>query len=280
VNQTLAQTAAFAAQVEQLFVIEQPETFFRAEAAFRVLANDTFSRANINAALRQLLGSPLEKGDWTANQLVLHRGPGYALSITLLEQQTRFIHTSPHYAMYAPLGGSCLAYELFRLPPSYRNAVFDPTLQLLPSGTGSVECGQVLCTRPDHDLHDFKIDQPQLVLKFTSSAWHVLEWLFDRVSLKAVQANDAALATTQLRVASYLLGRLGHASSIEPLKKLASHRIPNIRWAGIQNLGRLSGAEALEQLRIAVNDEHPHIQSAARKSLAIAAAAIPTESGG
>jgi HEAT repeat protein len=171
--------------------------------------------------------------------------------------------------MYAPLGGQVLHVDRYRLPPSYNNAVFDPALKLEPSGSAVVACGELLAVRPEPEIHDFRIEAPRLLLKFTSSVWHVLEWLFDRDNLRAVQANDAALSTTQLRVAAYLLGRLGHVSSVVPLKQLADHEIPNVRWAAIQNLGRLSAVEARAKLEQARQDVHPHIRRAAEKSLAL-----------
>jgi len=41
----------------------------------------------------------------------------------------------------------------------------------------------------------------------------------------------------------------------------------SVRWAAIQNLGRLSRSEALIKIREAVNDPHPHVRRAAQKTL-------------
>ena len=64
-----------------------------------------------------------------------------------------------------------------------------------------------------------------------------------------------------------VFGKFAHQSSLEPLKLLTGHPHHAVRWAAIQNLGRLSRAEALAALEAASHDPHPHIQRAARKTL-------------
>lgn len=268
-----ARVAGFAQRFEHSFRREQPATFFAAEAELRDLVTDRTFPALINRALRTVSEKPYESGPWTLHQLVLCRGPGYALSLSLASANTRYIHSSPHLALLLPVRGTTLQYERYRLPAGYNNAVFDPSATLEPLAAGEVPHGDALHVHPEGEVVDLRIATPQLVLKLTSSAWHPLEWLFDRASRRAVQANDAALATTQLRVAAYLLGRLGQASSIEPLKQLATHNTPNVRWAAIQSLGRLSASEARVQLERVLDDPHPHLRRAARRTLGLPAAA-------
>ncbi|GAC1622831.1 MAG: hypothetical protein NVS9B10_07210 [Nevskia sp.] len=262
--------------MQNIFDRAKPDSFLACDAAFRELLDEEFVGDCIRASLSAMRENPYASGDWTLHQLVLCRGPGYALSLALINESTRFIHTSPFLAMYSPFGETPLRYERYRLPPTYSNAVFDPTVSLEHAGSGSVLRGEVLHVHPEREVHDFRIAMPQLVLKFASSPWQMLEWLFDRESLLPRQANDAALSTTQLRVASYLLGRLGHRSSIEPLKQLSDSSVPSVRWAAIQNLGRLDAVEALKKLERATRDPHPHIRHAAQKSLAQRGASPPT----
>ena len=257
----------FSAEIQRIFDRTRPDSFFACESAFREFLDQDFIEDCIRTQLALLCEKPYASGDWTLHQLVLSRGPGFTLSLALIDEQTRFIHTSPCLALYSPIGNA-LRYDCYRLPPSYRNAVFDSSLRLERTRSGVAGQGEVLQIHPEREVHDFQIAAPQLVIKFASSPWHMLEWLFDRDTLLPKQANDAALSTTQLRVASYLLGRLGHRSSIEPLKKLSDSAVPSVRWAAIQNLGRLDAQEALRKLERAVNDPHPHIRRAAQKSLA------------
>ncbi len=52
------------------------------------------------------------------------------------------------------------------------------------------------------------------------------------------------------------------------ISSLADHPSHAVRWAVVQALGRLDPQAALQHLRQAVNDPHPHIRNAAQKTLA------------
>lgn len=259
--------SAFIAQVKQRFNTSAPETFWSCEDIYRGLLTGSFVKEMVNDSLRRLVWDNYHIGDWPPNQMMLHRGSGYALSISLFDTPRRYIHTTPFYGMYAAVSDVDLQYDFYELPAAYNNSVFDPALQLQYGGSGRVTRGEVLQIRSDVYAYDFKVEEPLLVLKFTTAPFHTLEWLFNKDSLRPWQANDADLSSTQLRVAAYILGRLSHQSSLEPLKMLASHVNPTVRWAGIQNLGRLSRSDALVRLKTAVNDPHPHIRRAAQKTL-------------
>lgn len=259
--------AAFLDEVEQRFRIEAPESFWSLEEAFRRLVESAAPGAIFNRELRRLLGDPAYMGDWRTNQLMLNRGRGHALSIWMFEQPRRYIHSTPFFGMYAPLGAESLHYDIYRLPPGYRNAQFDPQLRLEPAGSGFTAPGGILLLQSDQYVYDFRVERPVAVAKFTTASYHTLEWLFERDTLRAWQANDSELISTQLRVSAYILGRLADASSVEVLQSLGSHGHHAVRWAAVQNIGRLDCAAALEQLRRSLDDPHPHVRRAAAGSL-------------
>jgi hypothetical protein len=253
--------------VNRIFDRDRIETIWSCAPVFAELVASGDPVVAINRELGRLQADVGYVGDWRPNHLILHRGGGFILSIAQFDEPQRYIHSSPFYGFYAPLGGEPLVYETFDLPEQYRNDVFDPTLKIASTGIHQVAPGEVLELHTDRTIYDLKVTRPQLVLKLTTAAYHTLEWLFTRESLSAWQANDADLRSTQLRVSAYLLGRLGDQSSVEALQQLAEHPNHSARWAAIQALGRLSRSEGLAQLEKAVNDRHPHIQRAARKAL-------------
>jgi len=259
--------AEFAEAVDQRFHREQPESFWSCEPLLRDLVSKGFAQQAINNELRQLLHDPAYAGDWRPTQLVAHRGRGYALAIALLDGTRRYIHTSPFYAMYMPVGTAPLRCDLYRLPDNYSNEVFDANLRLQPLSSVSTAPGEVLLARPENRVFDFVVEQPQLIVMFTSAAFLPLEWLFSRDNLHAWHANDSELTATQMRVAAYVLGRLAHQSSLEPLKSLTTHPHHTVRWAAIQALGRLSRTEVIAALELARNDPHPHNRRAAERTL-------------
>ena len=259
--------AEFVANVEQRFDLNNLDSFWDCEAIFRSLLDGDFAQNVVNAQLRHLASDPHYMGDWPESQIILYRGPGYALSLALLRSSRTYIHTTSFLAMYAPVSGSALSYDRYRFPSTYENAAFDPVISLEKDDSGRVEARELLKLYSHSYAYDFKIEQPLLVLKFTTAAFHVLEWLFHKDSLRPWQANDSTLVSTRLRVAAHLLGRLAHPSSVEALEFLASHPNPTVRWAGIQNLARVSPSEATIRLNRAVDDPHPHVRRAAVKSL-------------
>lgn len=259
--------ACFLEQVEQRFRAEAPDTFWSMEEAFRGLIDSGGLAEVFNRELRRLLDNPSYMGNWRPNQMMLNRGRGHALSIWLFDRPRRYIHSTPFYGMYAPLGAESLYYDIYRLPPGYRNAQFDPTVELEPAGSGITAPGGILLLQSHQYVYDFKVERPLPVAKFTTASWQTLEWLFERDSLRAWQANDSELVSTQLRVSAYILGRLADASSLDALRNLTSHGHHAVRWAAVQNIGRLNRAAALEQLRRSLDDPHPHVRRAAAGSL-------------
>jgi hypothetical protein len=256
----------FGPAVARTYDPNRPETFWNCESALAELLQGRGIEEWVNGDLRNLVANEQYLGDWRADEAVLYRDNNCVLSIALFESPRRYIHTLPFHGMYAPISSELL-YDVYRLPSTYRNEVFDPTLKLELSGHGQAPPRNILRLRSDQSAYDFKVPQPLLVLRFVTNPIRPLEWLFSKSSLQAWQANDADLSFTQLRVAAYVLGKIAHQSSIAPLRKLAEHPHHAVRWAAIQNLGRLNRSEALVKIRAAVSDPHPHVRRAAQKTL-------------
>lgn len=257
----------FVEQVDRRFRQEQVESFWGLEEEFRQLAHSGFVPRLINDEIARIAHNPSYMGDWRSRQFMLHRGKNFALSVWLVDDERRYIHSSPSLCMYAPIGPESLRYDVYKLPGNYRNSVFDPGVKLEPAGSGITGPGGILLLQSDRFVYDFKAKQPLAVLKFASSPLQAMEWLFNKDNLHAWQANDGDPAWTQLRIAAHILGRLANQSSLEPLEQLSSHPHHAVRWAAIQNIGRLSRRAAMPRLEQAVNDPHPHVRRAAANML-------------
>src|SRR5581483_6717828 len=170
----LPELSRFREAVERRFRAESPDTFWSLEEAFRQLVVDGTFAAVFNRELRRLLDDPCYMGNWRANQIVLNRGRGHVLSIWLFDQPRRYIHSTPYYGMFAPLGAESLYYDVYRLPENYRNAQFDPEVRLEPAGSGFTAPGGVLLLDSDRYVYDFKVERPLAVAKFSSAAYQTL----------------------------------------------------------------------------------------------------------
>lgn len=263
---SLEPATAFAEYVRGKFDPERPGTFWECELGLIRLVEEGYISAWINDGLRNLIADEHHLGDWLLNEVVLHRDSDCLLSVSLFDSPRRYIHVLPYFAVYLPLNAA-LACDRYCLPPSYRNDVFDPSLRLEPAGIISVPPRCPLRIESDQFAYDVKIPTPLAVLRFVTAPMRPLEWLFSKSTLQAWQANDADLSYTQLRVAAYVLGKIAHQSSIDPLRRLTEHPHHAVRWSAIQNLGRLNRSEALIKIREATRDPHPHVRRAAQKTL-------------
>lgn len=258
--------ADFVRDIESHYNAAAPDTFWLSEQPIRRLLAEGIVADWINDQLGSLVADHQHIGNWFATEAVIHRGNGWSISVASFDSPRRFIHALPFLAFYVPLN-SDLGGERYRLPVGFRNDVFDPSLRLEPAGTVAVAAGEPLRLETGTYAYDLHISRDMPLLRFASTALRPLEWLFGKSTLQAWQANDAELSSTQLRVAAYVLGKIAHHSSVAPLRKLSSHDHHAVRWAAIQNLGRLSRTEALVKIREAVNDPHPHVRRAAQKTL-------------
>lgn len=259
--------AAFAEQVRRRYSPSRPESFWACEPLFRHLADPTFAQRAVNDALRAISIDPDHVGDWSGQQITLMRDPAWTLSLVQIERPHRYIHSSISDLLVAPVGGLPVSVDLYDLPAGFHNAVFDPSLKLDHAGSSTLDDSTVLSVRAERQVIDFRIERPLLLLKLTAAPVHTLEWLFSRDTLHPWQANDADGSMTQLRTGLHVLARFAHQSSLVPIRSLTAHANPNIRWAAIQSLGRLSRADAQSCLRKALDDPHPQLRRAARQAL-------------
>lgn len=256
----------FVADVRRSLDVRNLATFWECEPALRRLIDGEVIAAWINIELGRLTADEHYQGDWLTNEVVVHRDEVFELTLSLFDVPGRYIHALPFLGMYVPLQAP-ITYDRYQLPPGYRNDVFDPSLRLIPDGAQNTAPLQIFRIESDRHAYDLRPMALSPVLRFATRPVRPLEWLFSRSTLQAWQANDADLSFTQLRVGAYVLGKIAHQSSIEPLRRLANHPHHAVRWAAIQNLGRLNRSEALIKIREAVRDPHPHVRRAAQKTL-------------
>jgi len=260
------QPREFVEDVQSRYSVLEAETFWACEPLFKRFLGEGSAIRWLNGQLAGLLDGAFQQTEVAEKQALMHQGDGWAISVATLEPARRFIHALPYYAFYSPLAED-LVVDRYRLPNGFRNDVFDPSLRISHLDTLNIAKGDVLKLETQQYAYDFRLTKSLPILRFVSRCVRPLEWLFSRSTLQAWQANDAELRLTQLRVAAHALGKIAHQSSIEPLQRLSSHSHHAVRWAAIQNLGRLSRSAALAKIKEAVNDPHPHVKRAAQKTL-------------
>lgn len=258
---------AFMRDVDTTYRTSDPSTFWACKPLVERFVHEGGMHKCINEHVGRLKEDAHYAGDWGVQEIYLHRSKSWTLSLAVLDSQRRFIHALSEFACYVPLGSTALKAQKYLLPAEFRNDVFDPAVRIEKAEVVEIEPGVALALESDRYAYDFEIGTPIPVLRLVTPPLRPLEWLFSKATLQAWQANDADVGFTQLRVAAYVLGKIAHQSSVAPLKNLSSHAHHAVRWAAIQNLGRLNRSEALVKIREATSDPHPHVRRAAQKTL-------------
>lgn len=256
----------FVHEVHSQYLTIEAKTFWACEPLLERFLAENVAERWLTEQLRQMASFGSDLSGWQAKEAQVHRGDGWLLSLAILDSPLRFIHLAPYLAFYSPLRGE-LTVDRYRLPPGFRNDVFDPNVRLGPPERITVGTREILRLDSTAFAYDFQLTEPIPIVRFTSRYLQPLEWLFSKTTLQAWQANDADVHFTQLRVAAQVLGKIAHQSSLEPLSRLSHHPHHAVRWAAIQNLGRISRTAALPRVREAASDVHPHVRRAAEKTL-------------
>lgn len=243
--------------------------FWDCEPLFRHLADQQFAEAVLNDGLRALAEDPAALRQWGGGRRVLASGrdDSWLLSLRLIDQPRRYLHSVVRHALIAPVNGRALSGDRYTLPATFQNSVFDPSQKLILDGRFEIAAGEVLRVEADRAVFDPQIEAPVLVLMFETAPIAVLEWRFSRDTLHAWACIDGDPVATDLKLAAWLCGRLAHQTSLAPIKALARHADPGVRWAALQNLGRLSRAESRKLLTAALDDPHPVVRRSVRQLL-------------
>src|SRR5687767_3344493 len=129
--------ADFVARVSRIYRFDAPESFWECEQPFAELLAQPFLSQVLSDELARVSRDASDTRNWLGTELVLHRGGGFGLSISIFEEPRRYIHSLPYHAMYAGVGSSGLRCNVYGLPGSFRNEVFDPAMKLMPAGSRS-----------------------------------------------------------------------------------------------------------------------------------------------
>jgi hypothetical protein len=258
--------ADFVQEIQSQYSTVEERTFWACEPFLQRFLAENVAEKWVKEQLGRLSDSNGDLAAWQPKETRVHKGEAWTLSLTVLDSPLRFIHAVPYLAFYAALRGE-LVVDRYKLPAGFRNDVFDPNVRVEFMDRVSVPQRQLLRLDSTQYAYDFQISEPLPVLLFTSRCLQPLEWLFSKTTLHAWQANDADLQFTQLRVATNVLGKIAHQTSLDPLLKLSHHSHHAVRWAAIQNMGRINRTAALSRVRAALDDPHPHVRRAAQKTV-------------
>ena len=163
--------------------------------------------------------------------------------------------------------GQAVEVETFTLEEPYRIEVFDRSKALTRTGSSQLAPGTVARLRAPSQAFRLRLERPALLIQFMSATTEPLRWVFHPESLQAVRAVSASLKSSRLQFTCHTLAALGSPSSVAPMRSLMNHPDHYVRWAAVQNICTLSREDGIECLQQAIEDPHPHVRNAARRTL-------------
>lgn len=95
-----------------------------------------------------------------------------------------------------------------------------------------------------------------------------LRWGFDSATLVATEATADGASDKRMEFAARILALLPVAQSAEALERMARADARHfVRWTAIRELRRVDAPRAEALLSAALDDPHPHVRNAARRTL-------------
>jgi hypothetical protein len=143
-----------------------------------------------------------------------------------------------------------------------------PGRALRRAAVEEIRSGDVRRFTAGRDLvHAYSGKTASVWLTFVSGTEADACWIYDYPTLAAVRKQASTLATTRLEAAARLVTELGYSPAAEALAGLCEHPAHYVRWGALRQLARLDPKRALELLRRAKDDPHPHVRNAAAAAL-------------
>jgi hypothetical protein len=222
----------------------------------------------INMSLAKLLESPnSDSASWLDVGIYITGGPDWTLRAVVYDRPASGIYTFPYVALIRNVGPHRYIYKTYDLPPNYINENFRKDAEITLSSVKVMSPGSVAVIDGRTCALDVEIDKPAVALRLYAHLPDVLQWRFSRDSLlpdcayanKSVDSELVSLATAA--------GALRSSSAASVLMDLSYHQCYFVRWEAIKNLAIISQGAILERLHVALEDPHPEIRDAARKTL-------------
>lgn len=251
-------------------IADDPATgFFSLADDLRALVFDTDVLTHVATNhLRAISANPAhESVMWEPHYLVLAYGPGWQLRVGLYQHSSEFIYSMPQHMIVAIVGNETLVADHYALPSSIDNEVFDPKLKLGEPVRKRHMHGDVVMIDGRHDVFDVVIEKPVLVVKLSTTVHQALQWAFDRMSRRAIQAIAADPVDSELVSMARALGAMARPTGTPALVDLTHHPRHFVRWAALQALGRTSPELLIPRLESALQDTHVHVRQAAQSAL-------------
>ncbi len=166
------------------------------------------------------------------------------------------------------VAGGPVILETYRRPTSVNPDVFDGEHQLSRGPEIVISAGEPAAFRAGTDFFRVVESGGAALFRLETRHQHRLRWDYDARTLRPLRVVAGLLEDSRLDFATRILAHLGDRTSADQLARLTrTHPAHFVRWSALQALGALDSDLAVDRLRAAVDDSHPHVSEAARATL-------------
>lgn len=205
---------------------------------------------------------------WLESGLVLHSEPNWVLMYSLYEHTPAHLYTLPFHGLVSPSPGQKIEYDVYELPSTYNNLVFDRGMRLGERQSFVARGGDIVQLDAKRMVFDPQVKEPTAAIRLYTSTLDPLQWAFDRSTLQPIQAISSAEVNTELVVVAQVLAMLKDKRSLDLLHRLAKeHHHHHVRWESVKAIAQIDFEAGLQAVKNALSDLHPHVVSAAQRTL-------------
>jgi len=266
-----AELDTFARHVaERLDGADPRKTFWECSDAFEALMASRFLTGIGHGFMQTMLDAPTHvSGQWQVHQAVLIQQPSCALTVTWTLGDTPIeptIASHGAHVMICTIGSRPLVIDMYQLPRVDLD-VFETGAALAFSHQVVLEPRQILELDGEQWVADAHPCGGTCIVTFASAPLCNQIWSFDRATKQSWSVSSSSQESTQIKETLGILRRFKHAEAAPTVERLCAHPNHDIRWEAIKTLGILDSARALERLRQAASDAHPHVRASAARTL-------------
>jgi hypothetical protein len=146
--------------------------------------------------------------------------------------------------------------------------VLDRTRRLIPCPSQVLEPGAHVRFEAHRDVARTGVGEgAAVVIALTRMQATRMRWVYDAFTLLPVHAEAADSTAARIEYAIALLAALDHTEAVPVIAALYDHPDHFVRWSAVCRVMDLDPSEGVHLVHRALQDPHPHVRRAARRSL-------------
>jgi HEAT repeats len=244
--------------------------FWKCSDAFEALVGSSFLKNIGHGFMQTMLDTPTRaSGQWQVHHAVLVQHPSFALRVTwsLVDgPHEATIASHAAHSMICSVGTEPVVIDMYRMP-AVDLEVFEIGAALEFSHQVVLAPRQILELDGQHWVPDARSSAGNCLITFTSTPIGSQVWSFDRSSRQSWAVSASSQEATQIKETLGILRRFKLKEAAPTVDRLCAHPHHDVRWEAIKTLGVLDAALAIERLRQASSDTHPHVRASAARTL-------------